>query len=236
MTDTEWRDPKAGRVNRLAAMGSTAVCCFTRAEIERSSRCYRIPMEKFRFVPLAFQKRDLFEPSDEGYVFSGGAQGRDWRTLLAAVSGLPYAVRVYTKSQMPAVTSNVKVEGVTREEFWRRMAAASCVVVPVFREPIRVTGDTTWTAAMAMGKVVIATEPCGAPDYMEHGVSGFYVDYGDAEALRYYIELVMKDSELRKRMGAAARERAWRDFSPEVFRRRVLSVLEEAAALRTHRI
>jgi glycosyltransferase involved in cell wall biosynthesis len=109
------------------------------------------------------------------------------------------------------------------------MAAASCVVVPLLAEPLRITGTTTWTAAMAMGKVVIVTEPDGAPDYMEHGVSGFYVNHGDAKALRECIVKVMEDAALRKRVGKAARERAWREFSPEVFRRRVLGLLKAAA-------
>ena len=107
------------------------------------------------------------------------------------------------------------------------MAAASCVVIPVLREPVRHTGLLTWTNAMAMGKVVIVTDPHGAPDYMEHGVSGFYVNHGDAEALRKTILLVMEDAALRKRIGEAARERAWKEFSPEVFRRRILSLLKE---------
>jgi len=78
---------------------------------------------------------------------------------------------------------------------------------------------------MAMGKVVIVTEPFGAPDYMDQGASGFYVNHGDAEGLRRCIDLVMRDPELRKQVGGAARERAWREFSPEVFRRRILSLL-----------
>jgi glycosyltransferase involved in cell wall biosynthesis len=80
---------------------------------------------------------------------------------------------------------------------------------------------------MALGKVVLVTEPDGAPDYMEQGVSGFYVNHGDAERLRQTIVMVMENADLRKRVGEAARARAWKEFSPEVFRRRILSLLKE---------
>jgi glycosyltransferase involved in cell wall biosynthesis len=78
---------------------------------------------------------------------------------------------------------------------------------------------------MGTGKVVIVTEPHGAPDYMEQGVSGFYVDYGDSHSLRQCIQRVMSDAELRRRVGQAARERALKEFSPEIFRRSVLALL-----------
>jgi glycosyltransferase involved in cell wall biosynthesis len=225
MTDTEWRVAGSGRLNHAAALASDAVCCNTHAEIERYSRHFRIPIKKFRLVRMAFQRPDIFEATDEGYVFAGGTQGRDWETLLRAVEGLPYPVRILTPSKFPAVPPNVTVERVSRQEYYRRMAAASCVVVPLLPEPLRITGTTTWINAMGTGKVVIVTEPHGAPDYMEQGVSGFYVDYGDSHTLRQRIQHVMSDAELRRRVGHAARERALREFSPEIFRRSVLALL-----------
>jgi glycosyltransferase involved in cell wall biosynthesis len=178
---------------------------------------------------MAFQRSDIerWTPSDEGYIFAGGNTDRDWETLLRAVESLPYAVRIYTSTVgLPSVPTNVRVGSVPRDEFYARMAAASCVVVPVKHEALSVRGTTTWINAMGLGKVVIVTEPHGAPDYMEQGVSGFYVGYGDAAALRQCITKVMGDAELRKRVGEAARERASKEFSPEAFRRSVLLLLE----------
>ena len=226
MTDTEWHELEGGRVNRAAALASAAVCSNTRIEIQRYSRQYGIPREKFVLVPIAFQKRDVCKASDEGYVFSGGAQGRDWGTLVSAVDGLPYNVRVFAREKLARIPPNTTVELVSRQEYFRQMAAASCVVVPLLPEPMRVTGIITWATAMAMGKVVIVTEPQGAPDYMEHGISGFYVNHHDAKALRQCIELVMTDTNLRRRVGGAARERAWKEFSPDSFRRNIVSLLE----------
>jgi glycosyltransferase involved in cell wall biosynthesis len=227
MTDVEWRETGSGKLNRWAALASDAVCCNTRAEIERYSRHFGIPVDKFRLVLMAFQSPDVFEASDEGYVFAGGKQSRDWSTLIRAVKGLPYPVKIFTSEKLEGAPPNVTVACVNREEYYRRMAAASCIVIPLVPEPLRITGTTTWINAMGSGKPVIVTEPHGAPDYMEQAVSGFYVNYGDAKALRECIRRVMGDAELRRRVGEAARERAWREFSPEVFRQRVLALLRD---------
>jgi len=227
MTDVEWPRWGTGIINCVAGNAASAICCNTHVEMERYSRTYKVPAEKFRFVPMAFQKPDMRETSDGGYIFAGGNQARDWRTFFEAVGELPYPVRCFTtQGGLPRVPPNVTIASVAREEFYNQMAAASCVVVPVVKEPLRVTGPTTWINAMGMGKVVIVTEPEGAADYMESGVSGFYVNHGDAEALRECVVMVMQDGELRKRVGEAARKRAETEFSPEVFRRRVLWLLE----------
>jgi glycosyltransferase involved in cell wall biosynthesis len=229
MMDIEWPGWGSGLMNRWAGNAASVICCNTRAEIDRYSRHFKIPKEKFRLVPMAFQRSDLREPRDQGFIFAGGNYGRDWETLLKAVEGLPYPVKIFTNiTKVPHPPPNVTVESVLRDEYYNQMAGASCVVIPLVLEPLRVTGPTTWTNSMAMGKVVIVAEPNGAPDYMENGVSGFCVDYGDWESIRECIQKVMEDPALRDRIGKAARQRAEKEFSPEAFRATVLSLLEGA--------
>ncbi len=226
MMDTEWPGGGSGRMNHFAAVSSSLVLCNTQAEIERYGREFRIPRQKFRLVPMAFQSADQQAVCDRGYVFAGGTQSRDWDTFVRAVDGLPYPIRLLADRKFPYLPANTTSGFVSRKEYYEQLAGASCVVVPIIPERLRVTGITTWTNAMAMGKVVIVTDPEGARDYIEQGVSGFYVKYGDVEGLRGCIDRVMRDPDLRERVGHAARERAWRDFSPEAFRRRVLGLLE----------
>ena len=59
MMDIEWKNPMRGRIVRIASRASVALCCFTRGEIERYSRSYGIPREKFAFLPCAFQRGDF---------------------------------------------------------------------------------------------------------------------------------------------------------------------------------
>ncbi len=226
MMDVEWPKIKKGRIPRAAALGSRATLVFTSEEIARYSKQYSIPLEKFMLGLAPFERRYVYPASEEGYIFTGGAQARDWETLARAVETLPYPVRVFSREPMPFTTPNMAVSAVSEEEYFSQMARASCVVITVKPEPMRLTGMRTWTTAMAMGKAVIVTEPLGAPDYMQQGVSGFYTDYGDWKAVRRYIVQVMENAELRKNVGKAARERAWSEFSPDAFRSRVLALLE----------
>jgi glycosyltransferase involved in cell wall biosynthesis len=229
MTGIDWPGAGSGLLNRWAANASSAVCLNTNAEIERYSSAFRIPMDKFRLVQMAFQSDDagMFPPTDEGYIFAGGNTDRDWDTFLRAVEGLPYPVKIFSsKVKVTSALPNVTVASVSRADYYRAMAGASCVVVPVTKDALSVRGTTTWINAMGMGKVVIVTEPHGAPDYMQQDISGFYVSHGDVDALRATINRVMLDGELRRRVATSARERAWKEFSPAAFRQKVLSILK----------
>jgi len=225
VTDTEWRPGEHGWLKRRAFDRADAVCGFDDFELAEYQRVTGLPAARFHRVLLAFQEQNLCPAGDDGYVFAGGRQGRDWPTFLQAVQDLPHEIRLFAHPRPQGVPAHIQVRQVPRMEYNQQIARAACVVVPSVRESMRATGGTTWVTAMAMGKVVITTDPRAAPDYMENGVSGFYLDYGDAAGLRTCIARVMADPELRARVGAAARERAWREFSPPAFRQALLAVV-----------
>lgn len=224
LMDVEWPKVKRGLFNRAASLGSVAVCCFTSEEIRRYSLQYRIPISKFKLVQAPFDSKNIIDPVDGGYIFAGGYQARDWKTFLAAVEGLPYKVRIFTSEVLEPLSDNVTIEHSNSKDYYLAMAHASCVVVPIRPEPMRITGMMTWANAMAMGKTVIVTEPLGATDYIDHGVSGYIVNYADVEELRKYIMLVMDDKCLRIRVGLEAKKRAYCQSSPEVYRKKILNL------------
>jgi glycosyltransferase involved in cell wall biosynthesis len=59
---------------------------------------------------------------------------------------------------------------------------------------------------------VVASRLSGIPEAIEHGAEGLLVPPGDAEALADALAALAADPELRRRLGAAARERMLRDF------------------------
>jgi glycosyltransferase involved in cell wall biosynthesis len=61
--------------------------------------------------------------------------------------------------------------------------------------------------AMAHGKTVVATPVGGIPTVIRDGETGLLVPPRDAEALRHAIVTALGDADLRRRLGAAARER-----------------------------
>jgi glycosyltransferase involved in cell wall biosynthesis len=83
--------------------------------------------------------------------------------------------------------------------------------------------------AMAHGKVVVATPVGGIPSLIEDGVTGFLVPVGDAVSLRETIKRVLADDELRRRVGAAARQRVTATCSWERVTEQTLRVYADAA-------
>lgn len=78
--------------------------------------------------------------------------------------------------------------------------------------------------AAAMGKPLITTDTPGCREIVRHGENGLLVPPGSVRALETAMEKLLLDSDLRRRMGRASRERAVRSFSDETVVRQTLNV------------
>lgn len=67
----------------------------------------------------------------------------------------------------------------------------------------------------AVGRPIVTTDSIGCKDVVDDGVNGFLVPVKDSEALAQKLRILIKDKELRVRMGKAAREKAEQEFSIE---------------------
>jgi glycosyltransferase involved in cell wall biosynthesis len=85
----------------------------------------------------------------------------------------------------------------------RLLARAAVVVLPSHREGL----PMVLLEAMAHGRAVVATPVGGVPSLVEDGRTGLLVPPGDAEAVRAAMERLLGDPDLRRRLGAAAREK-----------------------------
>ena len=86
---------------------------------------------------------------------------------------------------------------------------AAVVCVPSRREGYGVVARE----AMAYGRPVVATEVGGLAEAISQGEAGLLVPAGDTPALRAAIARLLGDSELRARLGAAARRHAQEAFA-----------------------
>jgi glycosyltransferase involved in cell wall biosynthesis len=81
--------------------------------------------------------------------------------------------------------------------------------------------------AMSAGKPIVATAIAGVNELVAADESALLVPPDDPEALAAALRRIVADTELRARLGAAARRRAETSFSIETSTRRVMSVYEE---------
>lgn len=84
--------------------------------------------------------------------------------------------------------------------------------------------------AMSAGLPVVASAVGGVPELVVDGETGLLVPPGDPEALADALGRLLGDAELRRRLGAAGRERAEREFGLERFRREHLELYERLLA------
>jgi glycosyltransferase involved in cell wall biosynthesis len=88
---------------------------------------------------------------------------------------------------------------------------------------------TSLVDAMAAEKPAVATSVGGVPEVLADGESGFLVPPHDARAMAARVVQLLKDAELRRRMGEAGLERARRLFTVERMVRGTTAVYERLA-------
>jgi glycosyltransferase involved in cell wall biosynthesis len=141
--------------------------------------------------------------------------------LAEATAGLPRVVvgDGPLRARLPDALGFVAPERLS--EYYARSAVVVC---PSRREGYGVVARE----AMAHGRPVVAFAAGGLLDAVEDGVTGLLVPPSDAVALRGAVERLLGDDELRGRLGAAAREKAQREWSWEAFTKNTIAVYREA--------
>jgi len=75
--------------------------------------------------------------------------------------------------------------------------------------------------AMSLGKPSVVTSVGGIPEAIDHGVNGFIVPPGNPDLLARHLLLLLDDSDLRMKLGYAAKVTYSRRFRPEVMTRQL---------------
>jgi glycosyltransferase involved in cell wall biosynthesis len=101
---------------------------------------------------------------------------------------------------------------------------ASVVVLPY----IEATQSGVIPVAYTHGKPVIATEVGGLPAQIEHGQTGFLVPPRDEKALADKIVRLLRDKELRHRLGANARHKLESEWTAAAVAKKTMPVYEAA--------
>ena len=105
---------------------------------------------------------------------------------------------------------------------------ADLLVLPSLYEEL----GTILLEAMWVGVPIEASRTGGIPDIIDDWVNGLLVVPGDPEALARAIDRLLADSELARRLGKAARERA-RDYDWGVLAERVFAIYRSLIAGRS---
>jgi glycosyltransferase involved in cell wall biosynthesis len=107
-----------------------------------------------------------------------------------------------------------------RTDVARLIATSDVFCQPSAEEPF----GMVYLEAMAMKRPVVAYASGGAPEVVSDGETGLLVPRGDTAALAQVLLRLIRDPELRRRLGEAGRERVERMFRPEASAAAMLDV------------
>lgn len=133
-----------------------------------------------------------------------------------------YRARILEASQAdPLLRTRLKYLGF-RADVERVLAAADVVVCSSYFESYGMVN----VEAMASGKPVVSTNRGGPAETIAHGETGFLVPPGNPAGLALHVIDLLRDADLRARMGAAGRVRAERLFSAQKTANRFMEVVD----------
>lgn len=116
-----------------------------------------------------------------------------------------------------AVNGDVKI---------KLMSSADIFVHPSFNDCL----PLVLLEAMQYSFPIVSTFEGAIPDVVEDGVTGFLVPQKDAVTLADKLEILIKDPDLRAKMGREGRLKYEREFTLERFEKRMVGILEEVSS------
>lgn len=110
-----------------------------------------------------------------------------------------------------------------REDMPDVFAKANIVVLPSYREGL----PKVLIEAASCGRAIVATDVPGCREIVRHNENGLLVPPRDSKALADALKILIRDSELRAKMGALGREIVEAEFSEEIVVRQTMEVYEK---------
>jgi glycosyltransferase involved in cell wall biosynthesis len=215
-------------------------CVLTSEEVRRFPQTWGVDPGKVYLVrwPHTLTRAEL-QATREGGVFAGGDSLRDYGPLVDAAGELDVTITIATRRadvlERTDVPPNVRAGPLSQGEFVEAMRRASVVVVPLQKLDERGAGQTTYCNALALGKLVVATDSVGVRDYIEHRETGLIVPPGDAGALRETLAWATSaaNADEIERIAERGREMALDELSPDRYVVNLLTVARTALRNRT---
>lgn len=235
-----WMSPLFRRAARWSASRADIVTANSAVVAEATARLEGVPREQIQIIPNAValpsplpapQRRGIREQvgcTEQTLVFCQVAtlkEVKDHGVAIAALERLcadteeraicwwlvgdgPLSESLKADVARRGLESHVRFLG-ERDNSMRLLQAADVCVLTSRAEGF----PNAVLEGMAAGRAILSTDCGGVRDLMEDGLHGRLVAVGDGEALaRAALELV-RDADLRQRMGVAGAERVAREFT-----------------------
>lgn len=240
---------RATFIDRYALMGAESIIATTRYTARECARHNGVSEERFHVIPLCADERDI-EPSPD-FSLRGefrllcvarqdsSERDKGFEHVFEAIARLVHShpgihLNLVGKGDdQERLKGEVKDLGIEdRVTFWNALSdeelQAAYRQCDVFVMPSRKEGfGIVFLEAMRHGKPCIGGNYGGTPEVIEHGESGYLVEYEDVIALCKFLNRLVRDEVERGRLGQRGIELIEHKFGLPGFRQNYRSMLAE---------
>jgi glycosyltransferase involved in cell wall biosynthesis len=220
-SDVEWARRAPALARRILRRAKLVICASRALAAEAGA----LGADEVRVIPVGVDLPEQVgeEATPPEVLFAGRlSPEKGIRELVAATHGK----RLVVAGDGPLRREVPQALGfVPHDELGKLYERAALLACPSHREGFGVA----CAEAMAYARPVVASAVGGLLDLVVDGETGVHVPPRDVPALRRALERLLRDRELRRRMGAAGRERIRRHFGWAAVTDALLSAYSEAA-------
>lgn len=183
------------------------ITCTAKAEMEMYSKKFRIPYDKFEFVPwgiLDYAKDNEYdfeipENKNGAFLFSPGRSNRDWKFLIDSLKEESYPLLIACDELRYEKQGSVTIDNTVDVKKSNELMAKCFAVVISIDDPLVSSGQTVLMQAMNYGKPIIITKSAGlSDDYITDHENGLVINKSKIELLSAINELYMDETLYRK--------------------------------------
>lgn len=190
---------------RWIAKRSLGVLTNSSPEVTFMTQRLNLPAERVLYVPMHTNiQQPALAGQNGGYIFSAGRSGRDYPTLINALTTLkqPAVIVAGSDDTIPTLLpAHIKVlREIDRNKYLDLLSHATLVAVPLHDTP-RSTGQVVILEAMAMGKPVVATRAAGTIDHVMDKHNGRLVTPNSAKEWASVLQELLNQPETAKQLG-----------------------------------
>jgi glycosyltransferase involved in cell wall biosynthesis len=171
---------------------------------------------------------------NDGYVFCGGSNGRDWSTLVKVASllpDIPFIVVGPNKNVLGEVyPDNIDFYyDIPYNQFKLLMANCSLLALPLNTEAP--AGLIVVFSAGLLSKAVVTTDNVTMREYIKSGVNGTLVKKGDFKEFAEKIKLLFNDSKKQEEYGHKLYDKIEELGSPDAYVKQVIEIVNQVKGI-----
>lgn len=190
---------------------------------------YFTPAPEPEGIPVVVYAGRLLWDKGVGELIEAARQVRSKTPLKVLLAGEPDPGN--PSSIEPEVINSWVAEGIVewcgfQEDVKAVYHRSHVVALPTYGEGV----PTVLLEAAACARAIVASDVPGCRVVVEHGVNGLLVPVEDSGALAEALHRLISNSELRRQMGAAGRERALRLFTKQRINQATIALIREMFA------